>query len=439
MQVTQAVRLPAVPERNLPEKIAVSVSARAQRAGLFSTVVDVAVENHSPSPLICDIRGRTARREIEMQPGYVWIDPNTTGTLHVRVGTRFPSIHTVVVRLRDNVREYVAETAVEAPSAIRAFPFIAALVFLAAAAVLIAGILRPRIDALTMPSRVMTHDGVDVGYSANGVGEIRYEIQRDGVAIGDGTLPHGSGTLRFVTDRAPAQYRVVLTIAGALGKVSAQRSLTAVAPPAPPVVAQIRSLDAQPAVATSGTPIAVRYNASAQSGTVRLVDSRGTPWDAAAYNPKGVTIIAAPHVDAPRHFTIRLDVRKADSLAAAAIGVEVLPQPTPSASPRARVSAAAPFTPPPSAVGNVSTNPAYIVSGTYFSVTLRGAAAHVTGRATLETAAGTPLQSSPVAPGSDAKFIAPSVKRPATFYVMVSATRDRSGQLIVVPVVVHPS
>jgi len=435
VQVTQALRLPAIPQPNLPDKIAVSVSARAQNAGLFSTQVDVDVENHSPSPLICDIRGRTMSREIALRPGYVWIDPNTTGTLHVRVGTRIPGIHTVVVRLRDNAREYLAETAVHAPLALRLLPALAAVVFLCAAAVLATGALRPRVDALTAPPRVIAGDRVDVGYSANGAGSIHYAVRRDGVTVGEGSLPHGTGTLRFVTDRLPARYSVLLTISGALGSANSERTIVAQAPPVPPAVAQIRSLEVQPPVAVSGSRILVRYASNGQSGTVRLIDERGTPWDAAPYSRKGVTPLAAPHVDAPRHFGLRLDVRKGDSIAAAVTGVEILPQPSPSASPRAKRPAP---TPPPVAVANVWTNPGYVISGTYFRVALRGAAAHVTGRATLESAAGTPLQSSPVAPGRDALFLAPSVKRATTFYVMVSATRDRAGQLLVVPIVIHP-
>lgn len=432
------MHLPAVPEPKLPDKIPVSVSARAQRAGFFSTVVDVDVANSGPSPLICDIRGRTMSGEVEMRPGYVWIDPNTTGTLHVRVGMRIPAIHTVVVRLRDNVREYLAETAVQTPAALRVIPVIAALLLLSLAAVLLSGGLRPRVEALTAPDRVTTGDGVEVAYAANGWGSVHYSVKRDGTAVGEGDLPHKTGTLRFVTGRLPAQYSVVLTVSGPLGSASAQRTVQAQALPQAPIVAAIRSLDAQPPVAVSGKSIVVRYAANAQSGTVRLLDAKGTPWDAAPYNQRGTTALHAPHVDAPSHFTIRLDVRRAASVAAASTGVVVVPQPSPSASPQPNPSGNA-STPPPAPVGNVSTDPAYVVSGTYFTVTLHGAASHVVGQATLQNASGTPLQASSVAPGRDAKFIAPSVKRATTFYVMVSATHDRSGQIIVLPVVVHPS
>jgi hypothetical protein len=435
VQVTPSIHLPAVPEQKLPEKILVSVNARAQRAGFFSTIVDVDVENNSPSPLICDIRGRTMTRTIEMRPGYVWIDPNTTGTLHVRVGSRIPSIHTVIVRLRDNAREYLAETAVQAPVALRILPAFVTIAFLAIAAFLAAGFLRPHIDALSAPVRVIGGDGVDVAYAAHGVGDMHYTVQRDGTTVGEGALASGTGTLRFVTDRVPAQYNVLLTIAGPFGKASAQRTLVAQAAPVTPVVAEIHTLDAQPPVAISGKPILVRYSSNGQSGTVRLIDASGTPWEAAPFSAKGATAMHAPHVDAPTHFTIRLDVRRADSIASASTGLEVLPQPSPSTSPSPQPSGGAP---PPAAVGNVSTDPAYVLSGTYFTVTLHGSASHVTGQATLQSAAGTPLQSAPVAPGRDATFIAPSVKRATTFYVMVSATRERSGQIIVVPVVVHP-
>ena len=431
----EASRLPAVPGSSPPEIVAVEIEARSQPAGLFSSAVDVDVRNNSPSPLICDIRGRTTSGETQMKPGYVWIDPNTTGTLHVRVGVRLPAVHTVIVRMRDSSREYLAEAAVAPPIALRVLPLLALAALAALAIVLFVLLGRPQIQALSAPAHAMAGDRVGVGYAASGVGTIRYSVTRDGRTVESGTLADRTGTLQVQTDRRAGTYDVSVGISGIAGSASAQQRIQTQAPPSTPIVAAIHSLDAQPPVAMSGTSIDVRYSASAQSGTIRLVDSKGTPWDAAPYNARGSTILQAPHVDAPQHFTIRMDVRNDASTAAASTGIVIVPSPSPSPSP-----SLAPFgTPPPASVAAVTTTPAYIVSGTYFVVTLRGAAANVSGRATLQSAKGTPLQAQDVAPGQQARFIAPGVKRATTFYVMVSATHERAGQLIVVPVVVHPS
>jgi hypothetical protein len=430
----QPSRLPAVPEPKLPDTVAVSVNARARSAGLFSSEVDVDVVNDGPSPLICDIRGRTPTREIQLQPGYVWIDPNTTGTLHVRVGLRWPRIHTVIVRLRDSSREYLAETPVHTPIALLVLPAVALLALLLIAGLIASGALLPRVQALTAPAHVTAGDRVEVDYATAGLGSVGYVVRNSSGVVASGTLPHGASAFGFRTDRNTDRYAIDLTISGIAGGASAERIVQAKAPPPAPRVASIRSLDIQPSVAVGGTPIDVRYAASAQSGTLRLVDANGTPWDAAPYSSKGSVLLHAPHVDAPEHFTIRLDVRNGTSVAAASTGVVVVPSPSPAPS----SSPGAGATPPPAALTNVNTTPAYVVSGTYFAVTLHGAASHVSGRATLQNAAGTPLQAQDVAPGQDAKFIAPSVKRPTTFYVMVSATHDKTGQLIVVPVVIHP-
>lgn len=432
----QIQRLPAVPEAHVPQTVAVSIAARAQRPNWFSSTVDVDVINESPSPLVCDIRGRMISGEKQLQPGYVWIDPNTTGTLHVRVGLRVPRIHTVIVRMRDSAREYVAQTPLESPLVLRALPLIAACALLAIAGVLVAKLTQPRIQGLSAPTRVIAGDRVDVAYSAGGLGHVQYAVQRDGKPFASGALTQDSGSVAFTTDRRPAAYTFAITISGTAGGASAQRSIIAQPAPSAPILASIHSLDARPSVAISGAPIDVRYSASAQDGTVRLLDEKGTPWDAAPYDIHGATLLRAPHVDAPAHFTIRLEVRNGASLAAASTGIVVLPSPSPS--PSSSASPFSPATPPPAAVDAVGTMPAYIVSGTYFEVVLRGAAAHVTGRATLESTGGTPIQSQDIGPGKSAKFIAPAVKEATSFYVMVAATHEKAGQLIVVPVVIHP-
>ena len=432
----QTQRLPAVAEAQVPQTVAVSIAARAQRASWFSSTVDVDVVNESPSPLVCDIRGRMVSGEKQLQPGYVWIDPNTTGTLHVRVGLRIPQIHTVIVRMRDSTREYVAQASLDPPLALRALPLIAACALLVIAGLLVTNLTRPRIQALSAPIHVIAGDRVDVAYAASGLGRAQYAVQRDGKPFASGSLPRDSGAVSFTTERLPAAYTFTITIAGAAGSATAQRSITAQPAPSAPIVASIHSLDAQPSVAISGAPIDIRYSANAQDGTVRLLDEKGTPWDAAPYDIHGATLIRAPHVDTPSHFTIRLEVRNGASLAAASTGIVVLPSPSPSAPPSA--SPLSPATPPPAAVDAVGTIPAYIVSGTDFEVMFRGAAAHVTGRATLESTGGTPIQAQDIGPGKSAKFTAPSVKRETTFYVMVAATHEKAGQLIVVPVVIHP-
>ncbi len=423
-------RLPAVSGPKLPDTVAVTVTARAQRARFFSSDVDVDVVNGSPSPLICDIRGRSAGREIQLEPGYVWIDPHTTGTLHVRVGMRIPGIQSVVVRMRDAAREYLSETSVQTPIALRLLPLFAVCVVLALAALIFSGVLFPKIEALTAPSRVIAGDLVEAEYATAGSRTVQYSVRSGSAIVSSGTLTRPAGTIRFATSPAGGTYTIEVSVAGVAGAAIAKRIVVAQTPPPRPLSAAIHELDVQPAVATSGTPMKVRYSANGQSGTIRLLDNSGTPWNAAPYDPRGSVTMVAPHVDAPQHFTIQMQIRNGASTAQATTGLVVLPSPTPSPS-------AAPTSAPPPALGSIVTTPSYVVSGTYFAVTLRGAK-DVSGRATLQNAAGTPLQSQQLGPGKAARFIAPGVKRATTFLIAVNATSGKAGQLMVVPLVIHP-
>lgn len=430
--MNEAVRLPAVAEPKLPDEVAVSVSARARRAEWMRSIVDVEIENSTLCPLICDVRGRTFTGLVQMRPGYVWIDPKTHGTLHVRVGMRLPPVRSVVVRLRDNVREYSAEAQVETPIALRVFPLALICALLAALAWLLGSVLPPRVEALTAPAKVFTGDQVDVGYAATGWGQTTYEIDRDGTPVGSGTLPPGDGAIRFRTDRMPARYTVTVAFVGLFGSARASRSFTAQAPPRPPKVAAIQSLDVRPSVAMSGTPLAVRYAATAQNGTIRILDAKGVVWDAASYNRGGSTNLTAPHVDTPRRFDVRLEVHQGATMSAASIGLLVMPKPTPKPSTTPQTSA------PPAPGGTFTAIPAQPVSGTYFAVRMDGPAGDAPFRAILQNESGRTLESETIAPEKPAHFVAPIVAQPTKFYVMISGTAGRSGQLIIVPVTILP-
>jgi hypothetical protein len=430
--------LPAVlPKPRLPALLSYDLRIAHMRAGLFSTKADIRVVNHTGMPILCELRGATALGPIFIEPAVVRVEAQTSAQLHVPIGMRVPRVRDFAVCAHAVDGELIVHEHVPAPWALRFLSGAGIIAMLAALLLVAQWFFPPEIAAFEAPLRVLTGDRVEVQYASERARMIRYNVLYGKKHLVSGHLLDSTGSISFVADR-PGQYTVWLSAIGANGKTARKRTITAIGIPQPKVekLASISSLSVDPSVAAPGDLLYVHYGGMAESGDVVLRDDKGVTWDAAPWKESGVTAMRAPQVSKPERFTITLDVARGSTTASARVGFLVAPTAAP-------VPTSTPLPAAPADVGTsdarITTSPAYVVSGQYFSVDIGSDDVRTqTTKITLQAPDGAPIAEHDPSTGQ-VLFAAPVVQQTRKYYLVLTLNGKKGAGLLVQPLEVHPN
>jgi hypothetical protein len=434
----EAQFLPALlPKPRLPALLSYDLRIATMRAGLFSTKADIRVVNHTAMPILCELRGATALGPIFIEPAVVRVEAQTSAQLHVPIGMRFPRVRDFAVCAHAVDGELIVREHVPAPWALR-FLGGATIVAMVAFLLLVAQwFFPPQIAAFEAPLRVLTGDRVEVQYASERAHMIRYSVLYGKTHLAAGHLVDSAGSISFVAAR-PGKYTVWLSAIGANGKTAKKRTVTAIGIPQPRAVklASITSLSVDPSVAAPGDLLYVRYGGMAESGSIILRDDKGATWNAAPWKESGMTAMRAPQVGKPQHFTITLEVARGSTAATARVGFLVAPSAAP-------MPASTPLPAAPADVGtndaHITTSPAYVVSGQYFSVEIGSDdVREQTAKITLQAPDGAPIAEHDLSSGQ-VLFAAPVVQQTRKYYLVLSLNGKKGAGLLVQPLQVHPN
>jgi hypothetical protein len=198
----------------------------------------------------------------------------------------------------------------------------------------IAGLLEPRIIALSAPAEALGGTTIKVAYEAHGFGQIEYHMTApDGSIIGSGKTNAQNGTVPFALPPVPSTraYMASLEEHTLFGGDARTVVIKDVATPPPrmftrvSIPAAIRSLGIDRSHVPSGENVLVRYSYTGNSGMLRLLDANDGVWAASPIDAKGVAVFAAPHVDKVRDMRVALHVEKDTTSADSVVGVTIMP------------------------------------------------------------------------------------------------------------------
>ncbi len=324
------------------------------------------------------------------------------------------------------------------------------LLFLALMAGVGATIFRPQIVELHVPPEARTADTVAIGYTATGLGAIRYSVSGpDAAEVAAGPLRAGAGSFEVTLppDRAGRAYLVRLSMKGILGGDVAEAYVHVPAPavhvrsavpptrvrePAPP---QIRSLALDRATLSGGGSVNVYYDVDATSGTVALLDPAAQiTYGRADIDASGHVALAVPAVQSERFLSVVLTVRRGSNVSRSRVAVTAEPQTSPSppadganAGPEVSGGAA-------SLVPAISAPPV-VRSGATFSVQIAGSVPGL--NLVLDDVEGNELGRSAIGPHQrSATFNAPDVRSSATIRLLAVYPQGTGSETIVKTILV---
>jgi hypothetical protein len=187
----------------------------------------------------------------------------------------------------------------------RDLSFVTPIAGIAVICLLIAGFVfaHPHVGDLGAPNAVLEGSAIDVPYTSSGIGSLRYAVvSSQGDVIGSGLLAEPQGVLHIAVPAVKHNeaYRIRLVKSGALGDASNEATFGASALPVARVVKRtapipmIRSFAISRRTADGRPVIDAFYDVIADSGTLRLVDSRGIQYDVEPLSPTGRTTLALP-------------------------------------------------------------------------------------------------------------------------------------------------
>jgi hypothetical protein len=161
----------------------------------------------------------------------------------------------------------------------------------------------PHVGELGAPNDVLQGSAIDVPYSSSGWGRLDYRVTSStGTIVAGGDLDRQAGTLHIAIPAGlhDEGYRIRLSLSGPLGDASNEATISARAVPQARVITRtevvpvIRSFAVTRGATPSAPSIVAFYDVSADSGSVRLVDSRGIQYGVVALNPSGQARFALP-------------------------------------------------------------------------------------------------------------------------------------------------
>jgi hypothetical protein len=411
------------------QRIVMGALEATQQHALSSEFV-AKVVNQTAEPVLCTLTGRTRKGIVPVPPGAFRIHPQSAAAVAVVVPLRLPwRLRTLHLNMESSALRASAQASVPVPLAVKIAITTAAAACMLAVAVFGYRAMRPDIRGFAVPSRVLAGSAATVSYQLSGVGSGRYEILFAGSRIAVGSVPAGSGTIIFATSRRAGTYLVSLRMSGPLGStqqtlaVAAVTHLTALAP-------SIGELTVDPGVAAAGAPITIRYAASADNGSVALVDAGGIALERAPYSVHGVTMMRAPTVDTPTQYQVALDATRSGSTAHASVGLLVLPQ---------ALATAAPLPAAPAGMMTATQLlqlPAHVVSAHGFTVALLAHPADLS--LALQGPNGSLIASESVAAGATSvRLPAPRVTKDERFYLVAHLRIGTAEQVLLDPLTIY--
>jgi hypothetical protein len=389
------------------------------------------VVNQTNDTLWCSIVGKSARGRTLFAREPFSLDPECAAAVPVVTPLRVvPNIARLVMYMSAPSVQCTTEAVVGRPRIVVVAVWFSLIVCaLALIAYSASTVLRPRVDALVVAKNAIAGQPILVSYATAGRGAARYIVEPASGKPFGGNLAMGRHDFVFPTSRTPQQYRVLLSVAGALGQASQAADVQTQARPARVETASVRAIEAVPPVASSGQKFAVRYEAKAASGTVIMRDPLGLTVAVQPFVAAGLTQLVAPTVTAPTMYQVELQVALGSSSARASTGILVMPaqagDPTPPAG--ADVPAAA----------LVRIIPQRISSAQSFRVQLLQHPSNL--QLTLQDQRGAPIASITIPENWTAvTFRAPLVFSPTTITLIVSYRTGSVAHLAFQPIAVHP-
>lgn len=304
------------------------------REGPFGSDFVAKVVNQTAEPVRCVLSGRTRGGEVRVAPGSFQVHPESavavSFSVPLRVPWRFRTLHLAMesATLRASTHANVPLPLAARVATVAGGSLLAVALFVAADRVA-----RPSIAAFAVPARVIAGAPVTAGYALGGIGRGRYVVTSNGRRIASGTVS-GSGSVTFSTSRRPARYVVDLRNDGPLGSAH-ERLVTDAVARVVTAAATIGALAVDPAVATAGAPVTVRYATNAVTGSVALLGAAGVPLERVALGARGTATLEAPIVQQASEYEVALDARGGGTTAHASVGLLVVPPtPAPQVSPQ---------------------------------------------------------------------------------------------------------
>jgi hypothetical protein len=289
------------------------------------------VVNHTQAELLCSIWILSRRGELVLANSEpIVVGPSTTQTARVPVWVHgLPAFDRVLLEVAGEGVHCIAEAPAPQANPRRIYATIAtaaaalSVLFLAVALGVRATL--PQIAAFVVPPETLAGTTVQAQYDSHGVGALSYVVTApSGKRIQSGTLRDSSGIIPVAVPATPpgGAYVLQLEKRGPFGKASEVRVLNTVAPRLGSG-ARIESLAVRPPVAKPGETIAVTYAATADAGTVRLVDGDGTVWAQRPFSRNGETMLTVPLLKDASEMHVVLDVTKASTAAKSMAGLVV--------------------------------------------------------------------------------------------------------------------
>jgi len=302
-----------------------STDLRCASAGMWNVCFRARIANNTEEAVFCSAFGESVRGLEALDPPEFAVESHTTRevTIFARRRLRQP-VTRAIVSLRNNSLHYAISAAVPPLELWARLLVGAGAVACVAIAALVALIVHPILTLSEVPDHVAPGSTVVVGYNAFTVGNPRYVIQSGSQTVASGPLPFGSGSISFA---APTHYGP-FTIAldqkdrGSARRVVRTSHVEARAP-------EIRAIEVEKTTVTSGDPIVIRYDLSAEDGDVALIDSAGIPIAHAPLNPTKRSEIAAPKVATTTPYRVVVHAMRGDRVLAASTGVIVTPKAAP--------------------------------------------------------------------------------------------------------------
>jgi hypothetical protein len=232
---------------------------------------------------------------------------------------------------------------------------------------------RPQVVALAAPAEVTAGKPFSVAYALGPVGNAEYTVETpDGIEVGHGVLEEREGAfdVTLPPSQATSGYDLRVTANNRLGDADRVAHIVALAPQAAVVAgnnrAKIYKMSLQQEDVRGGEPIVLDYRASADSGTVKLIDQDGTVRAEALLSHRGNSILIAPYVQTDQDFRVVLEAvrggTRTESSAPVRIAATQLPSGDFSAPP---ASAQAPAPETARAVAGTQTGPIAVPGGDF--------------------------------------------------------------------------
>ncbi len=310
------------------------LSGELRRSHGWPLRYSLTVVNDAPLYLLMTFRVRRNGYEKPIEPGEMWMDPQSHADLTMAV----PPLEgllggRLIVRLVNAKvqRELVAPL----PGSSL---WLGALGGAAVTALLAFGFsfAHPHIDLFAVPPLGVAGAALQVPYQTGGVGTAAYALEDErGATVASGTLAASSGVFSLPLPGADRtrNYIVRLFDKGMLGGVDRAAPVTALPAPAPPQEQLIDAIGIDTSQVPDGGSFTLRYRTQAKNGRIEVRDAQNTLWATAPIARNGISQISLPHFGKNKELRVTLEVERDGQRASSSVGLDVTGVP-PAAAPQ---------------------------------------------------------------------------------------------------------